>query len=151
MFLSIKKEKDSSNVGGGRVLFASFRAPNIVTYYEDIINRTEDLLSKYDIKKYLGDFNLANILIAHELFHYFEENEADKLYTQTLKIKVNPIPGLGMSRINCLGEIGAMAFAKELNHLKYSPYIFDLVIMYSFNQQIASNLYDKVLILAGKK
>ncbi len=49
------------------------------------------------------------------------------------------------STIRTLGEIGAMAFTKELNGLKYSPFILDILLYFSYDSSGAGKIYRDVL------
>ena len=47
--------------------------------------------------------------------------------------------------------MAAMAFVKELLDLPYSPYVLDVLLVYSYNKKAASALYEEILEAAGIK
>ena len=107
--------------GGGHIIFAQFVEPNKVTVFKDSINKAEELITSKKLAGLFSDINIEELLLAHEIFHFIEEND-DDIFTRTEKIrlwKIGPIKN--DSNIVCLGEIAGMAFAKELLKISYSP------------------------------
>ena len=43
-----------------------------------------------------------------------------------------------------------MAFARELIGLSYSPYVMDVFLVYGYNPEEASGLYEEIMGYAGK-
>ena len=130
-----------------RVLFAEYRAPNRIYIYMDAVNRARKHLQKAEIKEILaGKTDVENVLLAHELFHNVEEKYKKEIYTRTEKIH---LWSLGMihytSPIIALSEIAAMAFAKELTGIPYSPYIMDVLLMYDYSTEDACSLYEEMI------
>ena len=118
--------------GGGHIIFAQFVEPNKVTVFKDSINKAEELITSKKLAGLFSDINIEELLLAHEIFHFIEEND-DDIFTRTEKIrlwKIGPIKN--DSNIVCLGEIAGMAFAKELLKISYSPYILDVFLVYLY-------------------
>jgi hypothetical protein len=68
------------------------------------------------------------------------------IYTRTEKILLWKFFGFkNYSVIRTLGEIGAMAFTKELMGLSYSPFIFDILLYYCYDPASAEKIYQDVL------
>ena len=90
------------------------------------------------------------MLISHELYHYLEFTRND-VFSAQQHIKVWQIgPFKNVSRINCLGEIGAMSFARELLGLTYSPNIFNVMMLYAQNPVSAEQLFTKILEVSNR-
>ena len=135
-----------------RVLFAEYKDPNKVYIYTDSVKKAYDTMNESQCRDILGnDLNITNVLLAHELFHYIEEQNAKTIFTRTEKVELwAPKPLHNRSGINVLSEIAAMAFAREITGLSYSPYIMDVFLVYGYNPEEASGLYEEMMEHAGK-
>lgn len=126
-------------------MFASYEEPNTITVFLDNAEVTDKLLFDQQLYELVGNIKTCDLLIAHELYHYLEQT-IPGVYTAQKQItlwKLGPVEN--KSRIICLEEIGAMAFAKELTGLKCSPYIFDVIMLYTKNPQRAKKLYELIM------
>lgn len=133
--------------GGGHIIFAQFVEPNKITVFKDSVDKANDLIRVQKLANLFSNVNIEEILLAHEIFHYIEENE-DNIFTRTEKIRLWKIgPMKNDSQIVCLGEIAGMAFAKEVLKLNYSPYILDSFLVYLYHPQVAYGLYQEVMKL----
>jgi len=135
-----------------RVLFAEYKDPNKVYIYTDAVKKAYDTMNESQCRDILGnDLNITNVLLAHELFHYIEEQNAETIFTRTEKVELwAPKPLHNRSGINVLSEIAAMAFARELTGLSYSPYLMDVFLVFGYNPEEASGLYEEMMEHAGK-
>ncbi|MDD4849828.1 MAG: hypothetical protein PHO10_03910 [Gemmiger sp.] len=135
-----------------RVLFAEFREPNTVHIYMDGVRKAEVLLAEPGVRHALtGELQISKLLLAHELFHFVEEQNKKTIWTKTYKIELwAPKPLHNRSTVGVLGEIAAMAFAKALTHLPYSPYVMDAFLVYGYAPEAASALYEEMMTLAGR-
>lgn len=131
--------------GTGYTLFASYEEPATITIFLNNAEATDQLLEEEHLQEWVGNIKTADLLIAHELYHYYEHILPDLYTTQkhVLLWKLGPFEN--RSRILCLEEIGAMAFAKELVGLKCSPHVFDVLMLYPQNPQRAKNLYESFM------
>lgn len=137
--------------GGGRVLFARFIAPDTIQVFGDAVRKARQALAEdRKLAELLGQTNIQWVLLAHELFHWVEEEHQDTIFTQVTRVDLRP---LGLfhhhSRILCLGEVAAMAFAKELLGLPYSPYLYDIFLLSLYNHQAACNLAAQIGVVVG--
>lgn len=134
-----------------RVLFAEFRVPNKIHIYTDGVNKGRDLLRQPGVYEAMGDINISNVLLGHELFHCVEDRYAKEIWTKTYKIDLWGIGGLrNRSRVDVLGEIAAMAFSQALNDLPYSPYVLDSFLVYGYSPEVACDLYEEMMQKAGR-
>lgn len=134
--------------GGGHIIFAQFVEPNKVTVFKDSVDKAVALINKQNLSSIFSMTNIEEILLAHEIFHFIEEQNKEKIFTRTEKIrlwKLGPIKN--DSNIVCLGEIAGMAFAKELLQIPYSPYILDVFLVYLYNSQVAYSLYNEIITI----
>lgn len=137
-------------LGGGQVLFARFINPNRIEVFTDCTKKAYEAIKNYNLYNILQVYGVKEVLTAHELFHYIEEIKSKTIFTQTKTIDVRPF-GIfhNHSKILCLSEIAAMAFTKEILGLSYSPYIFDVMLVYLYNKQVACNLYVQIKTITG--
>lgn len=135
-----------------RVLFAEYRIPNKVYIYADAVKKAQDILNETKVRDILGyHLNISRLLLSHEIFHFIEEKNAKTIFTRTEKVELwAPKPFHNRSSIDVLGEIAAMAFAKELTGLSYSPYVMDVFLVYGYNPEEASGLYEEIMELSKK-
>ena len=137
--------------GGGHVVFAQYVEPDEITVFRDCVEKAETLINDKQLNQCLGNLDIEELLLAHELFHAIEYRKRKEIYTQTEKTELWRRPFSNKSKILCLSEMAAMAFAKELLNLKYSPYIMDVLLMYSYDQEAACALYEEIQEAAGIK
>lgn len=135
--------------GGGHVIFAQYVEPKEITIFMDCVEKAKELIDKEELSGFLPNFNLQEVLMAHELFHGIEYRKKKEIYTQTEKIELWRRPFSNKSKILCLSEMAAMAFAKTMTGIKCSPYVLDVLLMYSYNQEAAVALYEEILEAAG--
>lgn len=135
-----------------RVLFAEYKIPNDVYIYTDAVKKANETMEESSAREILGyNLNISRLLLSHELFHYVEKQNADNIFTRTEKVELwAPKPLHNRSGIDVLGEIAAMAFARELTGLPYSPYVMDVFLVYGYNPEEASGLYEEIMEYAGK-
>ena len=135
-----------------RVLFAEYKDPNKVYIYTDAVKKAYDTMNQSQCRDILGnDLDITKVLLAHELFHYIEKENAQTIFTRTEKVELwAPKPLHNRSGINVLSEIAAMSFAREITGLSYSPYILDVFLVYGYNPEEASGLYEEMMEYAGK-
>ena len=129
--------------GGANVTFAQYEENGVISIFMDTVNKAEPVLN--ELRDLLGDINIYNVLLLHEMFHGIEQKKADTIYTQTKKIELWRKPFSNLSKISCLSEIAAMSFAKAVLNLNYSPYIFDVILMYLYNKEAATMLFEEIM------
>ncbi|MCQ2969902.1 MAG: hypothetical protein MJ191_07350, partial [Clostridium sp.] len=91
--------------GGGHSIFAQYVEPNKITIFKDSVNKAVSLINERALEYLFEQAKVEEILLAHEIFHFIEENNKD-IFTRTEKIrlwKVGPLKN--DSSIVCLGEI----------------------------------------------
>lgn len=136
-----------------RVLFAEFRAPNKIHIYMDGLEKADALMEEPGVREALTNgLVISRLLLAHELFHFVEERHAKEIWTRTYQIELWAPKHLhNRSGVAVLSEIAAMAFAKELTRLPYSPYVMDAFLVYGYSPEAASALYEEMMKYAGRE
>ena len=129
--------------GGANVTFAQYEEDGTITIFMDTVKKAQPVLN--ELEDLLGSVDIFKVLLMHEMFHAVEQKKADIIYTQTKKIELWVKPFSNLSKIGCLSEIAAMSFAGSMLDLPYNPYIFDVILMYLYNQEAASMLFDEIM------
>ena len=146
--LNIKIVYQDALLTGKRILFASYTPPDEIGIMTEPVNRAIELIvkDKSVLVDYFQKYSIINTILGHEIFHYVEDQFEQEIYTRTEKILLWNFLGFkNHSTIRALGEIAAMAFTKELNGLKYSPFILDILLYYSYDSVSAEKIYRDVL------
>lgn len=131
------------------ILFAKFNSPNIISINKNSVKKAEEIINEENLNGLIEDVKIEDILIAHEMFHFIEMNNKE-IYTSNTKVmlwKLGPIKY--DSGLVALGEIAAMAFAKELLQISYYPNLFDILLVYPHDNKRAKMLYDEVCVMKG--
>lgn len=125
------------------IYFGLFETPNNIFIYEDNIKKAEDLIENLKIENLNVDFK--NIVLAHEIFHYIEE-EKENLYTNIKTINLWSLGSLytHKSKLIAPGEIAGMSFSKELLNLKFNPNILDFIFLAAFDYDKSKVLYKSM-------
>jgi len=148
--LGIKLLYKKADMGGVYTMFACYEEPDTITVFLDNAEAADKLLMDQELHELVGNVKTVDLLTAHELYHYLEQTMPN-IYTAQKHItlwKLGPIEN--KSRIVCLEEIGAMAFAKELTGLKCSPYLFDVIMLYPRDPERAKKLYESFMSFKTK-
>jgi len=89
---------------------------------------------------------VREILIAHEVFHYLEEQYGEEMYPNQKTIHLWRLWRYEhRSTVSCASEIAAMAFAKELCAICFVPQILDVLLSYPMEVQFAKSIYEAVM------
>lgn len=147
--MGLKVSTPQVPVGGGYVIFAQYREPDSVTIYMDSARRAQELIRRERLEGLLGKQAVEDVLLAHELFHVTEYRKKDTIYTRTEKVELWRKPFSNRSRMICLGEIGGMEFARRLTGIPYTPYVLDVLLMYGYDKEAATALYEEIAAFAG--
>lgn len=133
-------EKDSSETES-YIMFACYNSPNKITIFKRNKVLVEEFIKENNLNSKLEYIDVESMLLAHELFHHIEENNKD-IYTKNEKVVLWKIGKYKYkSGLVCIGEIAAMAFAKELLSISYNPYVFDILMLYPHDENKADELY----------
>ncbi|WP_349947603.1 hypothetical protein ABFV83_03725 [Lacrimispora sp. BS-2] len=137
-------------IGGGHVIFAQYVEPDEVTIFMDGVERAERLIADHFLGGLLEHVDVYSILLAHEIFHGVEYRKEDSIYTKTEKVELWKGPFSNKSRLVCLGEIAGMEFAREMLGISFSPYVLDVLLMYGYQEDAATALYEEIMDITQK-
>lgn len=143
--LGLKVETPEIPVGGGHVIFAQYVEPDEITVFMDAVNRAEALIEKQELQELFPNLSVYRLLLAHEIFHAVEYQNRDRIFTRTEKIELWRKPFSNRSEIIALSEIAGMAFARELLGLSFSPYLFDVLLMYGYHEEASTAIYEEMV------
>ncbi|BCZ49092.1 hypothetical protein psyc5s11_51590 [Clostridium gelidum] len=147
--MNLKITHKDSNGTDNYIMFACYNSPNKVTLFTKNMILVEQFIKENQLEKSLDNVDIENMLLLHEMFHHIEGNEQN-IYTKTETIKLWKIGFFEYkSKLIALGEIAAMAFAKEMLSLSYNPYVFDIIMLYPHDTKKADELLDEVKEIKG--
>lgn len=142
--MNIDYIEKNSNVTETYIMFACYNSPNKITIFKKNKTMVEEFIKENDLSSKLEYIDVESMLLAHELFHHIEENNKD-IYTKNEKVVLWKIGSYKYkSGLVCIGEIAAMAFAKELLSINYNPYVFDVLMLYPHDKNKATELYKEI-------
>ncbi len=142
--LRLQVVHEDSDGSDNYIVFAKFNYPNKVTIYSGNVNKVDKMIEDNDMGEILDHVDVEEMLLAHEMYHYFEEDDKE-IYTKAKKIvlwKLGPIHY--KSRLAALSEIAAMSFARELLDLNYNPYVFDAIMLFPHDAKKTKELIDEI-------
>jgi len=127
-----------------RMVFAQFIMDQTIEIIDEPIAKYTELVEK---SEKLPDPKLVReILIAHEIFHYLEEQYGKEMYPNQKTIYLwRLFKYEHRSTVSCASEIAAMAFAKELCSVDFIPQILDVLLSYPMEIQFSKNIYEAVM------
>lgn len=136
---------DDLELDSSFMTFARIDFPSDVTLYVKNAEATDRLIRENDLVSMVGSVPTSEVLLAHELCHFYENRMPDLYIHQKHVLLFKLGRWENRSRILCLSEIAAMAYARELTGLLCSPYIYDVMMTYACNPQRAKQLYDGII------
>ncbi|MDR1073754.1 MAG: hypothetical protein LBL45_08790 [Treponema sp.] len=126
--------------GGIVPVFAQFVRPDAITLFARRIEKAARLFEENSA--ILPDrIPVENMLLAHELFHWIEEQQKDAIFTRKEKITLWQKPFLYKVAVSCLSEIAGMAFAQDLLGIAFCPFALDLLLAYTMDKGMSGNIY----------
>jgi len=143
--LDLVIERPSVPTGDGRVLFAEFEEPSTIRIHQSVLSKAAAVISENQLENFFLNIDIEEILVAHELFHYVEMTNKNSIFSLNHRISLWRVgPYCHTSRLAVLSEITAMAFAKKLLGLSFSPYLFDVFFTYLYNPDTATKLFQEI-------
>lgn len=137
--------------GGFQPMFACYTEPDLIEVYVKTVENTEQMLRENGCAELLGGISIEELLLAHELFHFYEFLDKNLEINQ----KIMPLWHIGSytrySRIAALSEIAAMEFAASLLDCSFSPYVLDILLSREQARQLSDELYRYVIALTQEE
>ena len=144
----LKIEIQNDLITGKRILFARYTPPDKIEIMTEPVHKAVNLIEREEpnLIEYFKKDDIIEIILSHEIFHFLEEQNSREIYTRNEKILLWKFMGFkNYSTINALSEIAAMAFARELKGLSYSPFLLDFLLYYSYDSISAEKIYGDIL------
>ena len=132
-------------------VFATFTEPDEIRVFVDDAQRTDALIREHALSDITGGVKTEDVLLAHELYHYVESKDSSLYTAQKHALLFRVGRWENRSRIRCLAEIGAMAFAQTLAAMACSAYVFDVLMLYAGNPQRALQAYQGIRRVCGEE
>ena len=143
-------EKPLPDGGFGRATYACFTEPDDIELYTDNVQLLAGLTQAAGADALLEHADVADILLAHELYHALQLKNPD-LYALQPHIRLWKVLGIeNRSRLVSLEEVSAMAFARQMTGLGYTPYVYDVLLMLPHWPEQARELYRSLLELQAE-
>lgn len=130
--LQLETFEDTTKVSFNHVL-AEFQQPDTIRVNQTLIDVGNELLQAEPNLAFLtGKASLTEILQAHELFHFLEEQ--DQLFTKEKHVTYKTGPFKRKARIHALSEIAANRFAEAFFQLDYPVLLLNPVLLYPIDE-----------------
>lgn len=131
-----------------RVVYAEFTEPNHVMLYTDAFTKYKELFKTAGLPAPLSPAQAKQVVLAHELFHFFEYRDRHTIITRNYKtttfdfkvVKLRATPVF-------LSEVAAMAFAQQFCELPYPSNIFDILLVYAYNPIGSTKIFRRIQAL----
>lgn len=134
---------------GKYVYFGTYETEGPITLYKGNLLKSGRLLEDEEIE-WLSVDKVSEIVLAHELFHYFEDVYPD-MYTNTKEIKLWKLgPYTHTSKLICPSEIAAMSFAKVFLNLDFNSSAINYLLYSSIDEKAGEAFYHNILELEDK-
>ena len=142
--LGVRVERLPMPDGDGLLTFAIFEEPDLIRVYTDNADATRSLIETSGGNEFIGDVDICEMLLAHELFHVLQLKEPE-LYVNKKHIRLWKLgPWIRESRLPSLEEVAAMAFARELLQMPTTPYLYDVLMLLPQATEQAEKLYHNL-------
>lgn len=126
------------------ILFAQYENHEI-TYAKGVVDRINQLMEEENLYELLDKFAPVSVIIAHEVFHCIEDENAD-IMTRKIKIPIKFLKYFTQHVTPIMaGEIGAFTFAQTLLGLAFDPRIVEMLGFWGFNPEHAKALTINLL------
>lgn len=127
-----------------RMVFAQFIADDAIEIIKEPIENYTKLVSKSGKLPHAD--TVREVLIAHEIFHYIEEQHHEEMYPHQKTIKLWKLFKYEhRSTIMAASEIAAMAFAKEICSVNFVPQVLDVLLSYPMEVEFSKSIYENVM------
>ena len=142
--LGVRVERLPMPDGDGMLTFAMYHEPDLIQVFTDNAAATETLIRESGSTEILGEVDICEMLLAHELFHALQEREPS-LYVNRKHIRLWKIgPFERRSALLSLEEVAAMAFAETLLQMNHTPYLYDVLMLLPQATMEGRKLYERL-------
>lgn len=146
--LGVRVERLPMPDGNGMLTFACYHEPDLIRIFTDNALATETLIRDSGGTEYLGEVDICEMLLAHELFHALQDRNPDLYVNQKLVRNFKLGPWERRSRLLSLEEVAAMAFAERLLNLAHTPYVYDVLMLLPQATTEGKKLFENLRLLS---
>ncbi len=127
-------------------------------YRNDSIYVSEEALAQigssvrdHRLSGLLGAFDANDVIVAHELFHFFEETNPD-LGVDRIKVRVK-VWNLFYQNINpaVADEIAASSFSQKVTGLGFNPRLLEVIHMFGTRPDVAAAMVGRAERFMGRR
>ncbi|MCL2560338.1 MAG: hypothetical protein FWE07_07595 [Turicibacter sp.] len=127
-----------------RMVFAQFIAGKGIEVISEPVENYEKLVVNSEKLPHVKV--LKDVLIAHEIFHFLEEQHKNEMYPYQKTIKLWKLFGYEhRSTVGAASEIAAMAFAKEICGIDFVPQVLDVLLSYGMDIAFSMSIYEQMM------
>lgn len=127
-----------------RMVFAQFVADETIEIIKEPIENYTKLVLKST--KLPSAEIVREVLIAHEIFHFLEEQFEEEMYPRQKTIKLwRLFKYEHRSTIMAASEIAAMTFAKEICSVDFVPQVLDVLLSYPMEVEFSTSIYGSMI------
>lgn len=145
--LGVRVERLPMPDGDGLLTFACYHEPDLIQVFTDNAEATRSLIAESGGVEFLGDVDICEMLLAHELCHVLLDRDPELYVNRKLVRNFKLGPFQRWSRLLSLEEVASMAFAQALLQLPHSPYLYDVLMLLPQATLQAKRLYERLQIL----
>lgn len=146
--LEIKESEDTPEHFTDTLL-GLFQYPNKITIMKKAIHSAVEEGKRQGLE--IDERKAIQTVISHEIFHFLENKNPKDYMTKVTKVTTFHLGPIRLkSKVAVLSEIAAMAFAKRLTGLSFSPYILDYLLMNTIDKSKAQDIYSAVIECSEK-
>ncbi|NJP41313.1 hypothetical protein HCH52_09650 [Oscillospiraceae bacterium HV4-5-C5C] len=121
----------------GPVILARFQPPRSIELIADPL----EAYSRSYVPPLPAPELIRQLLIAHEIFHFVEQQQASSIFTQQKQLRLWSLGRLHQDcRLPVLGEIAAMTFARTLCGCDFNPFALDVLLTVRYNSTVSDRL-----------
>ena len=125
-----------------RFVLAEFQLPNRIRINQSLLDEADEFLKE---QEFLKDQRVDEILLAHELYHYLENQQ--NLFTIQKQLTYQIGPFKKQARLHSLSEIAATSFVQELLELRFSPILLNVVLLFPVAPDYSQELAKQLLVI----
>ncbi len=146
--LNLRIETSAIKQMKGRIVFATFTYPDLITIMEEPIQKA---VSSDEVREIIGEDDIKRLMIGHEIYHVLEERN-ENLGTAKEKVVLWKLFGKEHTgTLSAPSEIAAASFSETINDFPISPMILDIMLYWGYNREDSYALYSEIMGICGKE
>lgn len=108
-------------------------------------DKIEDYMDKNDLNRLIDKKKIIEVAVMHEIFHHIEEMHPD-IYTRQKNAEIDFLKMIRYKvKVIAASEIAAVFFSKKMIGLKYSPCIYEVILLLLQHEDCTQKIIDDIL------